>query len=502
METLKWKSCLAASLFLVCACASAQTNANVASVIGAVNIDSLSLVVKVLTGVQSTVINGQVITIKSRDHETAINYPAEYLRAKLASYGYAVTDQDYGVHGRNVYAKKPGAAPGKKYVVICAHYDAFPYASQMPAADDNATGVATVMEAARILKGYANYYPILFAFWDEEEVTPGMFGSRHYVDSVLAAKDSIGGVIDFEMLGWDGNNDNAMTIHAKAVGNSVQLAQTMADVNAAYGIGLVPAIINPGDEASDHASFWNDGYGALMEAPDGNDFNPNYHSSTDTFASLNLRYFHKMAKLGIGTLAAIAQFSVPLPVELSSFAVHALHDRPILEWTTATEVNDHGFDIERAKIDRASGQTPWMKIGFVEGNGTSQSPKRFAYSDLPLPNGTYAYRLVQIDNDGVRTPSIEARVEIRAASAFALNSNYPNPFNPSTHIRYSIGSLQHAAVTIFDVMGRTTATLVDEMKEPGHYEVRWDAQAVPSGIYFVRLVAGTFSRTEKILLQK
>jgi hypothetical protein len=188
----------------------------------------------------------------------------------------------------------------------------------------------------------------------------------------------------------------------------------------------------------------------------------------------------------------------PLPVELSgvSALIEGHHVR--LAWRTATEVNNYGFDIERRLPARAE----WTTTGFVEGAGTSSSPHEYSFTD-EIPGDSAVYRLKQIDRDGACSYSRE--ILLGAASVptvCALSSNYPNPFNPSTNIDYSVASAGPVTLVVTDLLGREIAVLVNETKEPGKYTAHWDAQNVPSGLYFSTLSAGKFKATAKMLLQK
>lgn len=87
-----------------------------------------------------------------------------------------------------------------------------------------------------------------------------------------------------------------------------------------------------------------------------------------------------------------------------------------------------------------------------------------------------------------------------AVQEFRLKQNYPNPFNPSTRIKYAIGSRQYASLKVYDVLGNEVATLVSEFKEPGTYEIEFDATGLSSGTYFYRLESGSFVKTKKMIL--
>ncbi len=152
------------------------------------------------------------------------------------------------------------------------------------------------------------------------------------------------------------------------------------------------------------------------------------------------------------------------------------------------------------------------KIGFVTGHGTTTEPQFYSFTDESVPSGEYQYRLKQIDFDGSFEYSEIVEVEIEAPTEFSLEQNYPNPFNPITKIKYTISSvtLRQAqsdilvTLKVYDVLGNEVATLVNEEKPAGEYEVEFSdkSEGLPSGIYFYQLAAGNFLQTKKMILMK
>ena len=120
----------------------------------------------------------------------------------------------------------------------------------------------------------------------------------------------------------------------------------------------------------------------------------------------------------------------PLPVELTSFTAITKGRGVELAWKTATEANNFGFEVERNTMNN------WEKIGFVEGNGTTNAPKEYSFSEKNIPSGKYSYRLKQIDRDGKFSYSNVVEVSVAEVKQFGLEQNYPNPFNPVTMINY------------------------------------------------------------------
>lgn len=196
-----------------------------------------------------------------------------------------------------------------------------------------------------------------------------------------------------------------------------------------------------------------------------------------------------------------------LPVELVEFS--ALHRgfNVEVQWKTATETNNYGFEIQRSVVGNQLSQNTWEKVGFVEGSGTSNVPREYSFSDIHIPSGKYSYRLKQIDRDGKFGYSRTAEVIIGIApKEFALAQNYPNPFNPTTVIRYQLPVVSNVTLKIYDVLGREVATLVNEEQSTGWKKVKWNAN-VASGINFYRIeaVSGnnpmrSFTQVRKMML--
>ena len=187
-----------------------------------------------------------------------------------------------------------------------------------------------------------------------------------------------------------------------------------------------------------------------------------------------------------------------VPVELTSFTASRSNNKVNLNWTTATELNNHGFEIERS-LDN----THWATIGFKQGSGTTTHPQQYSYSeDIPhLTNPIIYYRLKQVDYNGSfkYTDIVEITV---APTKFSLEQNYPNPFNPSTQINWQSPVGGRQTLKVFDVVGREVATLINDYKEAGNYEVEFDASQLASGVYFYQLKVGSFIENKKMLLLK
>ncbi len=260
------------------------------------------------------------------------------------------------------------------------------------------------------------------------------------------------------------------------------------------------------------------------------------------FGNISLRTIHYMfigarnsGDTGINPEFLIRGFGVkdapgPLPVELTGFSGRLIDNSVVLEWETATETNNYGFDVERQETGNSTQNAGWEKIGFVQGHGNSNSPKSYEFIDAsPFgenpPAENLRYRLKQIDTDGTYeyyslTAEVDATItsvnDERLPEQFHLSQNYPNPFNPTTTIKYSVPVVdvpspagrdklregQHVSLKIYDILGNEVSQLVNKSQAPGIYQVEFNASNLPSGTYFYKLEAGSFSGTKKMILIK
>ena len=470
----------------------AQTNPLVQQVINNVSIDSLTQFVNELSGEVPVTVNGQPVTITSRFYSSSTNdKAADYIKAKFEYYGLQAYNQNFS-SGRNVYAVQPGTTNPDQVYIICAHYDDMPSSGLAPGADDNGSGTAGVIEAARALRNYEFQYTIIYAVWDAEEL--GLLGSAYY-----AANTSLNilGVINMDMIAWDSNNDNVAEIHTKNIANSVALKDSMLMINSDYSIGIQPSVVNPGLTASDHASFWNYGYTAILLIENYyGDFNQYYHTSNDLISHYNFPYFEKCSKLCIGTLALMAKVEGALPVELTLFTGKWDGTNVNLNWQTASELNNYGFEIEK----RTELSDNWFTIGFKHGNGTRQTPSYYSFSDTKINSpGVYYYRLKQIDNNGNYEYSSVVEMNLNPASGFALEQNYPNPFNPSTTIRFSIPQTSNVKLSVYNVVGQEISVLINGNIEAGSHEATFNTVNLSSGVYLYKLQYEGLTLMKKML---
>jgi hypothetical protein len=217
--------------------------------------------------------------------------------------------------------------------------------------------------------------------------------------------------------------------------------------------------------------------------------------------------FAIVAGTSLADLIANAQAAIDygqyVPVELTSFTAISQTGKVYLNWSTASETNNLGFEIER-KIIHNEGGGEWTTIGFREGHGTITEPREYSYVDdiSDITATSLAYRLKQIDFDGSYEFSEEVLVEnsTKLPKEFNLSQNYPNPFNNSTVIKYAIPEEGLVTLKVFNTIGEEVAELVNDTKQTGNHEVSFDATGLSSGLYFYRLQAGSFVETKKMVL--
>lgn len=221
------------------------------------------------------------------------------------------------------------------------------------------------------------------------------------------------------------------------------------------------------------------------------------NTANNTITKTNLTSFSSFA---------VSDLNNPLPVELSSFTASINKRNVNLNWATAMEQNNSGFDIERSLINEHNQQ--WSKIGFVGGAGSSNEVKNYSFNDNNLQTGKYNYRLKQIDYNGnFEYFNLEGTIEVGVPNEFSLSQNYPNPFNPATKIDYDLPFESRVNLKIYDLLGREIHSAINnELMKAGYYTTQLNLSSMPSGTYFYRITAQgngeEFVMTKKMVLIK
>jgi len=202
----------------------------------------------------------------------------------------------------------------------------------------------------------------------------------------------------------------------------------------------------------------------------------------------------------------VYETQAPLPIELATLTVKMLRGAAELKWSTVSETNNYGFEIQR----KAEGEADFKSIpgAFVPGHGTTLEHQAYSYLDATVPPGRVSYRLKQIDLDG--TFAYHGPVDVinnangnRAQSGrISLAQNFPNPFNPVTVIEFELPKPDYVTLKVYNALGQEVATLVDGAKEAGLHTTKFDGSSLASGLYIYQLKTNDFTSTQKMLLMK
>jgi len=362
--------------------------------------------------------------------------------------------------------------------------------------------------------GYIGYDPPYTGYtWED------MDGNTALI--TIAGDLAVGkGIVVVNSAGNEGFNSSHNTLGAPADGDSIIAAGsvTSSGVRSSFSsVGpsvdgrIKPDLMAMGSNVYHAGSFSNDYYGGS-----GTSFscpliagvcalivqkNPNLTPMEvlQVLRSTATRSTNPDNEYGWGIINALSAMNlVTIPVELTLFSGSYEDGVVNLQWITATETNNFGFEIERR-----NDFSTYESIGFVNGNGTSTNRVTYNFVDENLLSANrYYYRLKQIDLGGTIEYSNEIEVEIESLTDFQLYQNYPNPFNPSTKIKYYIPQNSFVKITLHDILGSEIRTLVNENAQPGNYEILLDGSDLSSGIYFLRLSSENIQRTLKISLIK
>ncbi len=454
------------ALLFTSMCSYAQT---VQDIINQVDLNRLTLIINEFSGEQSTVVGGSSVTILNRQQANN-DIAADYLVEKFQELdNITITDQSFNTNGRNIIATQLGKTNPNDIYIICAHYDTV----ANYCADDNATGTAAVLEIARILSTQCLDNTIVYALWDEEEI--GLLGSRFYADQAAANGDNILGVLNMDMMGYDGDTpgspgDNEFDIDYRNIAGSVAMKNDIINVLNSYTFDLSVIEVNPGTTASDHSSFWfaaggTNPYSAVLvgESWETNDQTPFYHTPLDRAATLDYPYYHEMVKLVAAYTATVGGLvSVDNTVSqiIAPPTITANQNGATYQWINCST---------DSPLAGENGQT------FVATtNGT------YAV-EVTIGSCTERSECIQVDTLGLEEFSEE---EIKV---------YPNPVISNLNIEF-LNSEAEAAVKLYDVSGK----LILSTNTDGTF-TSLDLKEMPQGIYFLNLETSEKSGTFKIV---
>ena len=222
----------------------------------------------------------------------------------------------------------------------------------------------------------------------------------------------------------------------------------------------------------------------------------------DLINALALRQGGQSYSVNVDGIRLSTQWGDLVPVELTSFTAIADKNNVVLNWSTATEVNNAGFEVQKIK-----GNNEFVTIGYVPGHGSTTEPQNYNFTDANLASGSYTYRLKQIDYNGTFSYSNEVNVDVTAPVQFELAQNYPNPFNPSTKINFSLAVDSKVSLKIFNVLGQEVAAGINSNLTAGSHQFNFYASSLNSGVYMYRIEANgidgsSFVSTKKMVFTK
>ncbi len=325
-----------------------RKNDLVGQLVSEVSADNLRAIVQALQGFQTRYVS-----------TPSCDAAGQFIFNYFQSLGLDVRFQDVpygtGAASKNVVAELPGRVYPQDVLVICGHYDSTSnqQLTLAPGADDNASGTAAAMEAARILMRYPLDFTVRFIAFAAEEI--GLYGSRTYAQNARNRGENIIAVINLDMIAYADQLPEDLEIIVNPA--SEWLAAKFLAVSSAYG--LVPAnkIVNASFVYSDHAAFWETGYAALLGIEDNPLRNPYYHKTTDTVEPLNFDFFGESTKAALAELAELAQPvrtgypATPAGLNAESYIYRSLFDAlQSIKLTWPASPGAAGYNIYRSEI--------------------------------------------------------------------------------------------------------------------------------------------------------
>jgi hypothetical protein len=316
------------------------------------------------------------------------------------------------------------------------------------------------------------------------------------------------------LVGSDDNNSSKFYLNT---GNNVFVQNTEFFAGVTFPRGSSPALCDV-DNDGDYDLFIGRAFGGTVDFYEntGNNKTPVWTLNTELMAGIRAKQNahpsfadldgdgRKDLILGEydGTFTFYKNlFAEVVPVELSSFTAERRGGKAILTWTTVTETNNQGFEIQRS-----NDKVFFTTIGFKKGNGTTTEEQYYSFTDDQVISGIIFYRLRQVDYDGTSKVSEVIEVSSNIPVEYTLEQNYPNPFNPSTVISFNIPEDGHVELRVFDVTGSEVALLVNEYKIAGEYKLQFNIRQqnlnLPSGVYMYQLKAGDRLFTKKMMMLK
>jgi hypothetical protein len=480
---------------------------------------TLSQINRQLSGDTSCIIGGNPYTIQTRYWNNFSNaMAAQFIYERFQSFGLSPNYMYFSGTGVNVYAVKVGTKYPNKKFIICSHYDDMPSGSLAPGADDNASGTCAVLESARLLAPYQFDYTIIFIAFDEEE--RGLYGSHAYADSSYYRGDSIMAVFNYDMIAWDGNNDNKLDLVTNT--NSVSFTDNVKLVYNMYLPELFTnRVINNSSSGSDHWYFWQRGYKALCGIETNTDFNPYYHTINDNYSHVKMNLFLPFTRAAIASLMTFGwDFFMDFyhnPIisnnntgpQTAVVVIHA--PNPIAKNINGPrlyfKVNNGVFSYVNShynNLDTFLFQIPGQPAGANVSYYIAAQDSLGRYASTLPPGGK------GVSPPGIIAPPVLFNYSILTGVAnnqnpvkFSVDQNYPNPFNGTTNIRLYLPRAENIEIIVTDVLGRVINEALNGKLPAGENVIQLNADNLSSGIYFYSVFAGQhFVDTKRMILVK
>jgi hypothetical protein len=371
------------------------------------------------------------------------------------------------------------------------------------------------MEAACLLANLNFDYTLIFVLFDEEE--QGLVGSKNFADSAYFRGDSILGVINLDMISWDGNNDYQINIRSNT--QSLPMAYQTINIFYLYQPILIPFLVM-NVSSSDHASFWTRGYKAICGIQQRSETNQYYHTVNDKFQIISMPYYLSYTKSAIAALMTYgwdyfadiihtpitgAQPLVPVNATAVIKSPHKIakdFNGPRLYYKvnngTLNFVNYNYNNLDTFKFT-IPGQSAGVSIKYYI--AAQDSLGRFVATKPSRGRGINPPGTIEPDsmiNYAVVTGIASNNIPVK----YSLEQNYPNPFNPTTNIKFNIANSNVVKLVVYDILGKELVTLINEKLQPGLYQAEFDATQYPSGVYFYTLTSSDFKETKRMMLIK
>ena len=411
-----------------------------------------------------------------------------WLKSAFETMGYTVTEQNFLISGQNVtdnvIATKVGVSFPDQYIIVGAHYDSYAGGSSEPGADDDASGVAGVLEMARILKDVIFEKTVVFCAFSGEEY--GLYGSGAYAQSLVDAGKTVTAYLNLDMIGY---RQTGQSLHADMIAPSSAnaLKSYFTSTAGLYvpGLSFDNGSISGGD--SDHTSFNVRGFPGVWPFEDSTFYSPYIHTSGDVYGTsvndIQQVQMFTQATLSVFTVLAGYQFDFPL-----NFTVTPQNGSIQLSWDALDDYDI--FQIYRDGVQIAESTV-------------------LTYYDTDVTPATvyrYSVRAKNTGTDDYSSFSPVITIEYHMPSTNVL-SVFPQPASAQTEIYAVMVKTGHLKITVYDLHGRLVRQLFTGTAEIGHHSFIWDftdlnGQQLPSGIYYCKAETASGVITKKIIRLK